>query len=449
MPLTATQIQLQEHPAVLVACSNAGFRKRIMMRLRQEFSSAEEAEGGADALARMEILPCNFVLLDTRLADLDPLEIAGLIRATTPQVEVLMFDSESAQPLCPGQSSQAAHDPSLRRICEILERDLAGYSAAESTAAADAVIIGVVDEMPPGILKETPPRILPGSSTHASSQASTRAAAPATMAAVGRIVKAAQSAPATPLPGMIGESEAMARVYRMARLVARRITTVLLTGESGTGKELVARALHEISPRAAGPYVTVNCAAIPESLMESELFGHQRGAFTGATGTKIGRVSAAQGGTLFLDEIGELPLNLQSKLLRFLQAGEVQRLGSSDMIRVETRVVAATNADLLRRVHEGSFRQDLYYRLAVFPIELPPLKDREGDVAELAQHFLSAFCRQAGQPPKTFTPAALSMLQAHAWPGNVRELQHTVERACILADEDASVDNEHLLIATE
>ncbi len=437
MPLTAAQTKLQDNPAVLVASSNAGFRQRIMMRLRQEFSAAEEAEGGADALARMEMLRCNFVLLDTRLADLDPLEIAGLIRATTPQVEVLMFDSESAQPLCPGQTAQ---DPSLRRICEILERDLAGYSAAESTAAAaDSVIIGMADEMPSVIREDLAPRILPASAPV------TRAIAPA----MPRIIKAGQSTPATPLPGMIGESEAMARVYRMARLVARRITTVLLTGESGTGKELVARALHEISPRAAGPYVTVNCAAIPESLMESELFGHQRGAFTGATGTKIGRVSAAQGGTLFLDEIGELPLNLQSKLLRFLQAGEVQRLGSSDMIRVETRVVAATNAELLKRVKAGTFRQDLYYRLAVFPIELPPLKDREGDVVELAKHFLSAFCRSAGQSPKTFTPAALEMLQAHTWPGNVRELQHTVERACILADEDATVDTEHLLIATE
>jgi transcriptional regulator with GAF, ATPase, and Fis domain len=245
---------------------------------------------------------------------------------------------------------------------------------------------------------------------------------------------------------MIGDSPAMARVYRMARLVARRVTTVLLTGESGTGKELVARAIHEISPRASGPYITVNCAAIPEFLMESELFGHTRGAFTGAVGSKIGRVSAAQGGTLFLDEIGELPLNLQSKLLRFLQAGEVQRLGSSDMILVETRVVAATNANLLKRVQEGTFRQDLYYRLAVFPIELPPLRDRLGDMVELARHFLSAFCRQAGQLPKTFSAAALHVLESHSWPGNVRELQHAIERASILADDDLMIQPEHLMI---
>jgi DNA-binding NtrC family response regulator len=443
MPFTATQ--MQEQPAVLVASSNAGFRQRVVTRLRQEFSTAldaEEAEGGADALARMEVLPCSFVLLDTRMADLDPLEIAGLIRATAPKVEVLMFDSESAQPLCPGQLTQ---DPALLRICEILERDMAGQAA---TPHAHATRETANTSMISSIIPEEPvTRLAPIDATHSAPKTPPApvtymrpAAPPATRAS------SANAAPATPLPAMIGESEAMARVYRMARLVARRITTVLLTGESGTGKELVARAIHEISPRASGPYVTVNCAAIPESLMESELFGHSRGAFTGAVGAKIGRVSAAQGGTLFLDEIGELPLNLQSKLLRFLQAGEVQRLGSSDMIHIETRVVAATNANLLRRVKDQTFRQDLYYRLAVFPIELPPLKDRVGDVLELARHFLSAFCRPAGQSPKSFSPAATEMLETHTWPGNVRELQHAIERASILADDDPTIQPEHLLI---
>src|SRR5580658_157105 len=356
MPITATQ--RQEQPAVLVASSNAGFRQRVVTRLRQEFSTAldaEEAEGGADALARMEVLPCSFVLLDTRMPDLDPLEIAGLIRATTPKVEVLMFDSESAQPLCPGQLTQ---DPALRRICKILESDMAPAAPLKDSAALESSygtgLSSILAEEP--AVDTAPKAMLPPPALFTYSKP--------LMVAAGISPASPNAAPATPLPAMIGESEAMARVYRMARLVARRITTVLLTGESGTGKELVARALHEISPRASGPYVTVNCAAIPESLMESELFGHSRGAFTGAVGSKIGRVSAAQGGTLFLDEIGELALNLQSKLLRFLQAGEVQRLGSSDMIHVETRVVAATNANLLRRVKEGTFRQDLYYRLA-------------------------------------------------------------------------------------
>jgi DNA-binding NtrC family response regulator len=450
MPFTATQ--MQEQPAVLVASSNAGFRQRVVMRLRQEFTTgldAEEAEGGADALARVEMAPCSFVLLDTRLADLDPLEIAGLIRATSPRVEVLMFDSESSHPLCPGQ---AVHDPALRRISEILAQDLGGPrseargpsaeiadASEQASVAVSASIIS--EELAPTPVQDVTPAV----------QSRSAAAAPQAMPvtysrAATRVSTGAGPGTVTPLPAMIGESESMARVYRMVRLVARRITTVLLTGESGTGKELVARAIHEISPRASGPYVTVNCAAIPESLMESELFGHSRGAFTGAVGSKIGRVSAAQGGTLFLDEIGELPLNLQSKLLRFLQAGEVQRLGSSDMIHIETRVVAATNSNLLKRVQDGTFRQDLYYRLAVFPIELPPLKDRLGDVIELARHFLSAFCRQAGQAPKVFSQAALRMLETHTWPGNVRELQHTIERASILADDEVSIEPEHLML---
>ncbi len=439
MPLAATQ--MQEQPAVLVASSNAGFRQRIVMRLRQEFTTGldtEEAEGGADALARIEMLECSFVLLDMRMADLDPLEIAGLIRASAPKIEVLMFDSESAQSLCPGQFTR---DPAMRRICEILQNLKGGQIDALPMESA------VASELAASIVPEAPaPRAATDVALQVVAVAPQRAAVTYPSAAIRISGAGANGAAVTPLPSMIGESEAMAGVYRMARLVARRVTTVLLTGASGTGKELVARAIHEISPRASGPYITVNCAAIPESLMESELFGHSRGAFTGAVGSKIGRVSAAQGGTLFLDEIGELPLNLQSKLLRFLQAGEVQRLGSSDMIHVETRVVAATNSNLLKRVQEGTFRQDLYYRLAVFPIELPALKDRIGDVIDLARHFLSVFCRQAGQAPKSFSPDALRLLESHTWPGNVRELQHAIERASILADDEPTIAPEHLLI---
>src|ERR1700743_2595794 len=174
---------------------------------------------------------------------------------------------------------------------------------------------------------------------------------------------------------MIGSSRAMEQVYRLVQMVAARDTTVLVTGETGTGKELVAGAVHALSKRAKHPFVVVNCAAIPESLLEAELFGHARGAFTGAVQSRLGRIHVAQGGTLFLDEVGELPLSMQAKLLRFLQSGEVQRLGSSDVFQVDVRVIAATNATLLERVAAGTFRQDLYYRLAVFPIHLPPLRE--------------------------------------------------------------------------
>ena len=203
---------------------------------------------------------------------------------------------------------------------------------------------------------------------------------------------------------MTGHSPSLRRVYRLARLVAPRQTTVLLTGETGTGKELVARALHVLSPRRERPFVVINCAAIPEPLLEAELFGYNRGAFTGAFQSRMGRIQMAQGGTVLLDEVGDLPLSMQAKFLRFLQEGEVQRLGSSDTLRIDARVIAATNANLPRLVKEGRFRDDLYYRLAVFPIEIDPLRLRREDIAPLSQHFLDFFSQEAHVPAKTFSP---------------------------------------------
>lgn len=246
-----------------------------------------------------------------------------------------------------------------------------------------------------------------------------------------------------PLPGMVGTSRAMQHVYRLARLVAPRDTTVLITGETGTGKEVVARAIHELSARSQNPFVVVNCAAIPESLLEAELFGHARGAFTGAVQSRVGRIHMAHGGTFFLDEVGDLPLSMQAKLLRFLQDGEVQRLGSSEVFRVDVRVICATNVRLLDNVKQKLFRQDLYYRIAVFPIELPPLRERKEDMAALAEHFLSELCRSAGLPPKRLSASALAVLRQSLWSGNVRELQHAVERAFILAGEEPQLHVEH------
>jgi transcriptional regulator with GAF, ATPase, and Fis domain len=247
----------------------------------------------------------------------------------------------------------------------------------------------------------------------------------------------------SPLPGMVGRARGMQQVYRLARLVAPRDTTVLVTGETGTGKEIIARAIHELSARAANPFVVVNSAAIPESLLEAELFGHSRGAFTGAVQTRVGRIHMAHGGTLFLDEIGDLPLSMQAKLLRFLQDGEVQRLGSSEVFRVDVRVICATNVKLLDYVKQKLFRQDLYYRIAVFPIELPPLRDRTEDVGALAERFLADFCREAGVAAKRLSASSVAFLRQAQWPGNVRELQHAVERAFILAREEGQLHVEH------
>jgi len=251
------------------------------------------------------------------------------------------------------------------------------------------------------------------------------------------------------LPGMVGQGRAMQRVYRLAHLVAKRNTTVLIVGETGTGKELVARAIHEISPRSKSPLVVVNCAAIPESLLEAELFGHVRGAFTGAIQSRLGRIHNAHGGTLFLDEIGELPLAMQSKLLRFLQEGEIQRLGSSDVFRVDVRVICATNIDLIHSVKQKTFRQDLYYRIAVFPIELPPLRERTEDIGLLAEKFLADLCRESAVEQKKLSASSIALLRQTHWAGNVRELHHAVERAFILAGSEPNLHVEHFSSAAD
>ena len=266
---------------------------------------------------------------------------------------------------------------------------------------------------------------------------------PVAFAKNGEAEEVPQCLPAIePLPGMVGRSEAMRRLYRLVRLVAYRMTTVLVTGATGTGKELVARAVHELSPRARRPFVVVNCAAIPETLLEAELFGFIRGAFTGAIQSYSGRIQAAQGGTLFLDEVGELPLGLQAKLLRFLDSKEVQRLGTVEIFRADVRVIAATNAPLRRLAGEGKFRSDLYYRLLAFPIEVPTLLERVEDIGLLAEHFLD---RLGGSPdPPRLSREALHRLQAHSWGGNVRELNQVMERAAILCEGGKEILPEHL-----
>lgn len=224
--------------------------------------------------------------------------------------------------------------------------------------------------------------------------------------------------------------------------------SVLIEGESGTGKELVARAIHFNGRRSTGPFVAVNCAAIPHELLESEMFGHEKGSFTGATGRKIGRFEQAHGGTIFLDEIGELDLNLQAKLLRVLQEREIQRVGGDTVIKVDTRIVSATNRDLLKRSREGTFREDLYYRLATFPIQIPPLRERRDDLLILAEHFLTKFCEREERTLRGFTRAAVKVIYEYPWPGNVRELEGAIERGVLLCDGH-SIDVSDLPMAVQ
>jgi two-component system, NtrC family, response regulator AtoC len=235
---------------------------------------------------------------------------------------------------------------------------------------------------------------------------------------------------------MVGKSEAMTALREHIRKVAATEATVLITGESGTGKELVARSLHQCSRRSALPFVPVDCAALPESLLESELFGHEKGAFTGASLSRPGLFELAQRGTLFLDEIAELPLLLQAKLLRVLEARQLRRLGGRQLISIDVRLLAATNRDLMRAMEGGTFREDLFYRLNVIPIHVPPLRERRGDIPLLAMHFLCTGGQGSPMQPQGFAPEAMELLEHYGWPGNVRELKNTVERARALANRE-------------
>jgi DNA-binding NtrC family response regulator len=239
--------------------------------------------------------------------------------------------------------------------------------------------------------------------------------------------------------GLVGTSQAMRSVLDLVAKVAPQEATVLLSGESGTGKELVARAIHAASPRADGPLVAVNCAAIPETLLEAELFGHEKGAFTGADGRRLGRFELARKGTVFLDEVVEMSLQAQVKLLRVLQERVVERLGGAGTVQVDVRVIAATNRDLGGAVAEGGFREDLFYRLNVFPIHLPPLRERREDIALLARHFLERY-----GPGRELTPEAIAVLDTYHWPGNVRELENVIERSTILSGSGNPIGPEHL-----
>jgi transcriptional regulator with GAF, ATPase, and Fis domain len=383
---------------VLIASSRMDWRKDFPTVAFSTPARAIEAVGGADALIKLESDDFSTLLLDPRIEDLDVSELVDTIHSRFPELNVVMLEQGRAdEQLSFALSVESPHE-----------------ATEEETGAPQTQLCG--EEQ----------------------QAETLA-----------VATAATETKSETLPGMIGAGRKMRQIYRLARLVAPRDTAVLIVGATGTGKELVARGIHELSRRSRGPFVVVNCAAIPESLLEAELFGFTRGAFTGAFQSRLGRIHAAHGGTLLLDEVGELPLSMQAKLLRFVQEGEVRRLGSADLFRVDARMIAATNADLLQRVGEKQFREDLYYRLAVFPLNLPPLRNRSEDVLPLAEHFLELLCRRAEMPQKVFSLEAATVLRKHPWPGNVRELQHWVERAYVLSESSEQIRAEDLAFPTE
>ncbi len=385
----------KNHLSTLVASPDSIFRKHVLQQLAARNCLAVEACGGAEALAVLEEGKCHTLLLDSILPDLDVSELVAIVRSRHPQVEVHVLDSPYGKPGVGGDEELRASPTEAFRLIQ---------NSREAR---------IPNELPDPHRCSPPPAAAPPEEIEA-------------------------------LPGMTGQSESLRRVYRLVRLVAPRPTAVLLTGETGTGKELVARAVHQLSPRRDRPFVVINCAALPEPLMEAELFGYNRGAFTGAFQSRLGRFQVAHGGTLLLDEVGDLPLSMQAKLLRFLQEGEIQRLGSPDTLRVDARIIAATNANLARLVKEGRFRDDLYYRLAVFPIEIEPLRARREDIVLLGQHFLNRLSEEMQSSIRALSPAAVRALERHSWPGNVRELRQVIERALILAEDHLEIQPEHL-----
>jgi transcriptional regulator with GAF, ATPase, and Fis domain len=373
---------------VLLVSPNSRLRLQLREKLREPRWSLTETASGAEALECLHERLSEILLLDPLLPDLESGEFSAMVREQFPSVQILTVNSHTGQ-LVLGTSSPTALSAQLTEVL---------YCGGNAQAASTS----------PVQLR----RSLAGYDTHVRG-----------------------------IRGMVGDTEAMQQVYELTNMVARRDTTVLVTGESGTGKDLIAQAIHLISPRQKQPLVVINCAAIPEPLLEAELFGYVKGSFTGAVQSRIGRIHAAHGGTLFLDEIGDMPLSLQSKILRFLEQGEVQRIGGNDNLKVDVRVVAATNADLPDLVKQRLFREDLYYRLAIFPIKLPPLRERLGDLEKLADSFMAKFC-----PGATLSAAAVEDLRRHHWPGNVRELRNVIERASIYAGGEREILPQHILI---
>ena len=371
---------------VLLVSPNPDLRRELASRLQSSRWYVQEALSGAAALEKIHEGVASLVLLDPALPDLNVEEFQEIMGATYPEVEVIPVNSRTGQPILAPPSPGS---PCWELIREIERGGPISVENAHSSFTADST--GRTDSS---------------------------------------------------LPGFVGSAPAVQRLCAMVRLVAQRDTTVLITGESGTGKDLIANAVHQLSPRRQRPFVVINCAAIPEALLEAELFGFVKGAFTGAVQARVGRIHAAQGGTLFLDEIGDLPLGLQSKLLRFVEQGEVQRLGSTDTFRVDVRVVAATNANLRKLVQERTFREDLFYRLSVFPVELPPLRDRMDDLTSLTQAFLAQFCPRS----VVLSPEAAAVLRQHTWPGNVREVRNVIERASILMGAGREIRPEHIVL---
>lgn len=410
----------------LVASADGSFRQRLSAVLTGLRWQVREAKGGAEAWSKSMDAPPQVIVVDSWLPDLNLGEFLSEFRGAFPQVDVVTSTNATNMESAPGPHRQEI----LYALQRIQETDTAAWNTApildDTTGPAPSKVAPM-----PGRLLEKRPAVHDDKSVcnldsqkniPAKDEEGRRERTPRLVSGSGRI------------PELIGDSPCMLEISRRIRLVAPRTTAVLIEGPSGTGKEVVAEALHKLSTRSRRPFVAINCAAIPEALLEAELFGHTRGAFTGAVQGRVGRIESADGGTLFLDEIGEMPLGLQAKLLRFVECGELQRVGENESTKVDVRIIAATHQPLAQHSQAGSFRADLYYRLAVFLVHTPALADHIEDLPLLVDHFLERMGRD--EPVKRIDGSAMEKPKAYPWPGNVRELEHVLERAAILAGDE-------------
>lgn len=419
--------QMFEPRTAILVSADTRLRRSLAECLKGLRWRVYEAGGGAQAMMLLDDLDFEAMMLDDWLPDLQVNELAELVRLSHPWMDLLFLDGRAAEPDRGTTFVSQRRNELLHAMREATRQ--AGESGGPLKVVAPMesgdLLLGTDDSgvsRGPGAF-----RVLKDGSVTDGSRGSTPAAASDLGMYTGQ-----------PLPDVVGDSRAMREIASLVRMVAPRTTTVLIEGETGTGKEVIAKALHKLSPRAGKPFAVLNCAAIPESLLEAELFGHTRGAFTGAVQSRMGRIEAAHGGTLLLDEIGEMPMAMQAKMLRFLESGELQRVGDNEITRVDVRLIAATHQPLEKNATAGLFRLDLYHRLAVFPIEVPPLRERLEDIPDLAEHFLEQLARTGAR--KQLREEALMRLQQHQWAGNVRELMHVLERAVILSGQNVEID---------